>query len=446
VSIDIGDVPIPTISDDPISLPPYRLLLNERIKLQRQVDELLQSGLIISSNSSYASPAFLVNKADGTKRLVIDYRQLNKQVPHQNFLITHMQKIFDCLKGEKFFNIMDMQQGFLNILLGKTDRHKLEFITPCGLYEWTRFPFGYKNSPRKFWKAVAKVLSGLLYLGIINYVDDIINCAKNFDELLTTLEKLLLRIKETGFKLKASKCKFGYFELKILGQIVNREGVKPNPSELDAIKKFPIHKTIKQVRSFLRLSKLFRKFIPHFAKLSTPLTNLTRSSYQKKSSPIIWLEEHQKTFEEIKNKLTKPPLLKYFNPSLKIVIWTDASKIGIAGILLQKNLYEYLQPISYISHLNQCEEKYSAIELELLAIVYVVEQFRTYTYGQHVEIWIDHAPLRYLDNIKTFSVRIQRLKSKFVDFDYIIKYQKGLLNQMCDEECVPKSCIRPPLL
>jgi len=433
-SIDIGDVPIPTISDDPISLPPYRLSLNERCELQRQVDELLQAGLIIPSNSSYASPAFLVNKADGTKRLVIDYRQLNKQVPHQNFPITHMQTIFDCLEGAKFFNIMDMQQGFLNILLGKTDRHKLAFITPCGLYEWTRFPFGYKNSPRQFSKAVAKALSGLLYLGTINYVDDIINYATNFDELLITLEKLLLRIRETGFKLKASKCKFGYFELKILGQIVNREGIKPNPSGLDAIKKFPIPKTIKQVRSFLGLSNFFRKFIPRFAELSTPLTNLTRGSYPKKSSPVKWLEEHQKAFEEIKNKLTNPPLLKHFNPSLKIVIWTDASKIGIAGTLLQRSSDdEYLHPVSYISRrLNQCEEKYSAIELELLAIVYVMEQFRTYTYGQHVEIWTDHAPLRYLDNIKTFSVRIQRLKSKLVDFDYIIKYRKGLLNQVCD--------------
>lgn len=79
--------------------------------------------------------------------------------------------------------------------------------------------FGYKNSPRQFLKAVAKSISGLLYLGTISYIDDIINYAKNFDELFTTLEKLLLRIRETGFKLKASKCKFGYFELKILGQI-----------------------------------------------------------------------------------------------------------------------------------------------------------------------------------------------------------------------------------
>lgn len=433
-SIDIGDVPIPTMSDDPVSLPPYRLSLNEQRELQRQVDELLQAGLIIPSNSSYASPAFLVNKADGSKRLVIDYRQLNKIIPHQNFPITHMQTVFDCLEGTKFFNIMDMQQGFLNILLGKTDRHKLAFITPCGLYEWTRFPFGYKNSPRQFSKAVAKALSGLLYLGTINYVDDIINYATNFDDLLKVLEKLLIRIRETGFKLKASKCKFGYFELKILGQIVNRDGIKPNPSGLDAIRKFPIPKTIKQVRSFLGLSNFFRKFIPRFAELSTPLTNLTRGSYPKKSSPVKWLEEHQKAFEEIKNKLTNPPLLKHFNPSLKIVVWTDASKIGIAGTLLQKSSEdEYLHPVSYISRrLNQCEEKYSAIELELLAIVYVMEQFRTYTYGESVEIWTDHAPLKYLDNIKTFSVRIQRLKSKLVDFDYTIKYRKGLLNQVCD--------------
>ncbi|KAL4103668.1 hypothetical protein QTP88_019019 [Uroleucon formosanum] len=220
-SIDIGYVPILTISDDPISLPSYRLSL----------------GLGL-------------NKADGTKRLVIDYTQYNEVVPYQNFSITHMQTIFDCLEGVKFFNIMYMQQGFLNILLGKTDRHKLAFITPCGLYEWTRFPFGYKNSPCQFSKAVSKALSGLLYLGTINYVDDIINYAKKFDKLLRVLEKLLTRIRETGFKLKASKCKFGYFELKILGLIVNREGIETNPSRIDAIRKFPILKPINRLEAF----------------------------------------------------------------------------------------------------------------------------------------------------------------------------------------------------
>lgn len=156
-----------------------------------------------------------------------------------------MQTIFDSLEGAKFCNIIDMQQGFLNTLLGKTDRHKLVFITPCGLYECTRFPFGYKNSPRQFSKAVAKALSGLLYLGTINYVDDIINYAANFNDLLRVLEKILIRIRETGFKLKASKCKFGYFELKVLGQIVDREFIKPNPSGLDAIRKFPIRQYAK---------------------------------------------------------------------------------------------------------------------------------------------------------------------------------------------------------
>jgi len=432
--IDVGDVPIPTITTDTVNRPPYRLSLTEQNELQRQVNELLEAGLITHSISSYASPAFLVDKADGTKRLVIDYRQLNKQVPHQHFPITHIQTIFDCLEGAKYFNIMDMQQGFLNILLGTTDRHKLAFITPFGLYEWTRFPFGYKNSPRQFSKAVSKALAGLLYLGTINYVDDIINYAKTFEELLLVLEKLLQRIRETGFKLKVSKCKFGYFELKILGQLVNHNGIKPNPEGLAAIKNFPIPKTIKQTRSFLGLCNFFRKFIPRFAEVVSPITDLTRGHYPTKKSPVKWLKIHQSTFENIKELLTSPPLLKHFNPALPIIIWTDASKIGIAGTLLQKNEEDQqLHPISYISRrLKETEERYSAIELELLAIVYTLETFRPYVYGVTIEIWTDHAPLKYLDNIKSLSVKIQRLKSKLIDFDFIIKYRKGLLNQVCD--------------
>lgn len=350
-AIDVGDVPIPTITTEPVNLPPYRLALTEQQELQRQINELLKYGLITQSISSYASPAFLVNKADGTKRLVIDYRRLNKQVPHQNFPITHMQTVFDCLEGAKYFNVMDMQQGFLNILLGTTDRYKLAFITPFGLYEWTRFPFGYKNSPRQFSKAVAKALAGLLYVGTINYVDDIINYAKTFDDLLIVLEKLLQRIRDSGFKLKATKCKFGYFELKILGQIVNQDGVKPNPDGLAAIKNFPIPKTIKQTRSFLGLCNFFRKFIPRFAELISPITDLTRGHYPTKKSPIKWSILHQNAFENLKNHLTSPPLLKHFNPELPIIIWTDASKIGLARTLLQKTK-EDSNCILFISYLG----------------------------------------------------------------------------------------------
>jgi len=118
-AIDIGDVPIPIVSNDPVSLPPFRLSLKK--ELQKQVDEFLEAGLIVSSNSAYASPAFLIDKTDGSKRMVIDYRAINKLIPHKNFPIPHIQKIFDCLEGSVFFNVMDMQNGFLNILLGKSE-------------------------------------------------------------------------------------------------------------------------------------------------------------------------------------------------------------------------------------------------------------------------------------------------------------------------------------
>lgn len=182
------------------------------------------------------------------------------------------------------------------------------------------------------------------------------------------------------------------------------------------------------------MCNFFRKFIPRYAELISPITDLTRGHYPTKKSPIQWSVLHQNAFEKLKNQLTSPRLLKHFNQNLPITIWTDASKIGIAGTLLQKSEEDKrLHPVSFISRrLTTIEEKYSAIELELLAIVFTLETFRTYIYGVEVEIWTDHAPLRYLDNIKTLSVRIQRLKSKIIDFDFIIKYRKGLLNQVCD--------------
>lgn len=201
-----------------------------------------------------------------------------------------------------------------------------------------------------------------------------------------------------------------------------------------AIKKFPIPENIKQTRSFLGLCHFFRKFIPRYAEIIAPITDLTRGHFESKKSRVKWLSKHTETFKILKEKLTKSPVLKHFNPNLPIVIWTDASKIGIASVLLQIDEGdELLHPVSYISRrVNVNEEKYSAIELELLAIIYALETFRPYVYGTHREIWTDHAPLKYLDNLKSLSTKIQRLKSKIIDYDFTLIYRKGRLNEVCD--------------
>ncbi|KAF0711656.1 Retrovirus-related Pol polyprotein [Aphis craccivora] len=194
----------------------------------------------------------------------------------------------------------------------------------------------------------------------------------------------------------------------ILGQIVNQNGVKPNPEGLAAIKNFPTPKTIKQTRSFLGLCNFFRKFIPRYAELISPITDLMRGHHPTKKSPIQWSVLHQNAFEKLKNQLTSPPFLKHFNPNLPITIWTDASKISIAGTKLQKSEEDKrLHPVSFISRrFTTIEEKYSAIELELGTSdsFYIRNISHIYIYGVEVEIWTDHAPLRYLDNIKTLSV------------------------------------------
>lgn len=164
-------------------------------------------------------------------------------------------------------------------------------------------------------------------MGTINYVYDIVNYATTFEELLIILEKLLERIRKTGFKLKPKKWKFGYFELKILWQIVHQYGVKPNEEGLAAIKNFPTPENIKQTRSFLGLCNCFRKFIPRYAEIVAPITDLTRGHYESIKSLVKWLKKHTKTLKILKEKLTNPPLLKHFSPNLPIIIWTDAMRV-----------------------------------------------------------------------------------------------------------------------
>lgn len=436
-------IKIKLIKDTIINLPNFKLSNIERNEVEIQTQELLKAGIIEKSKSAFRNPIFLVGKnlPQGDKkgsipkeyRMVLDYRKLNSIIDKESFPMPLIQNIYDCLAGNKFYSVLDVSSAFYQLALEKDCRPITAFSTQTGHYQFTRLPMGLNNAPALYQAAACKIMSDLNYRNNVCYLDDCVTFGKNFDDYLISLELTLQRFLEYNLKLKPSKCKFGYQELKILGNIIDTKGIRPTEEGLDSIKKFPSPKTIKELRSFLGLANYFRKFIPKFSNISKPLTDLTKGKFKSKKEAIIWKEEHEIAFQELKNKLTNKPVLAHFDENFKTIIVTDGSKKGLGVILQQVNNNNEIHPVSFASKkLTKSENNYSAMELEVLAIGFAFTHFRQYLHGRPVEVWTDHKNLTSLLKIKTESTIVNRLRTKLMGYDINIIYKMGIFNKAAD--------------
>lgn len=310
--VDTDPIEIKLSDSNPVNLRNFKLSLPEIKEIEKQTQELLTAGIIEPSISPYSSPVFLVSKGQpqGTKskhsteyRMVLDYRRINEKTYKEVFPLPIIQNIYDSLSGSKYFSCLDAMSGFHQLKLHENSKEITSFSTSTGHYQFTRLPFGLTNAPHKFQKVMNKIMAGLTYRLNCSYLDDCICFGRTFDEHLISLEETFKRLLKYNLKLKISKCRFGYTQMKVLGNIISGEGIRPTEEGLTAIKKFSSPTTIKQLRSFLGLANYFRRFIPNFSKLAHPLTKLTKGKFKTKKSPIKWTEIHEQAFQQLKNKL-----------------------------------------------------------------------------------------------------------------------------------------------
>jgi hypothetical protein len=193
-------------------------------------------------------------------------------------------------------------------------------------------PFGLTNAPATFQRMMDVVLAGLKWNTCLVYLDDIVVFAPTVSQHLERLETVLQRIDKAGLKLKLSKCSFLEQSLKVLGYIVNSEGLSPDPAKIAAVHDFPTPRTVKEVQGFLGLCSYYRKFVPGFAVLARALSNLT-----KKAQRFVWGEEQQRSFETLKTLLTTPPILAHPRYELPMEVHCDASQYGIGAVLVQQH-------------------------------------------------------------------------------------------------------------
>lgn len=424
---DLVQMKIKLTSDQPVHRQPYRLSHSEQEIVKKKVHELLEAGIIKESDSNYASPVILVKKKNGDSRLCVDYRALNAITVKDRFPIPNIDDQLSKLSGKTYFTSLDMAQGYHQLLVSPEDTHKTAFVTPLGQFEYKRVPFGLANAPSVFMRLINKIVSLVRASTtdscgeILAFLDDLL--LPSFDvksglELLDTVLKILTL---ENLKLNMQKCTFLQTKVTYLGHEISPDGIQPAELKLQAVSKFPTPSNVHEIRQFIGLCSYFRKYIHNFATLARPLTDLT-----KKNSLWNWGVDQNNSFEELKKRLCSKPILALYDPSLPIEIHTDACKLGIAGILLQKQTDESLRPVMYYSRVTSKEESmYHSYELETLAVVESLRRFRVYVVGKHIKIVTDCTAVRATLVKRDLIPRIARWWLFIQDYDMSIEYRPG---------------------
>lgn len=273
----------------PVVSRPYRCSPADRDFLREQVNILKQKGVIRESDSAYASPTLVINQPhhpSTPKRMVHDYRQLNRKTVNTPYPMPIIEDVLDEVTrgGAKIFNVMDIKTAFLSIRVKPEDVHKTAFVTPDGKYEYLRMAFGFCKAPQTMLAVMRRTFSGMKRTA--TYMDDIGQGASEIDEAIDLLEEALRRVVINGLKMDIAKCQIERTEVNFLGYIISAKGRKPDPKRVADVEKFQPQKDAKHLFSFLQFANYFRKFIKDFASTTHPLRKLLH-----KDALFNWTDE-----------------------------------------------------------------------------------------------------------------------------------------------------------
>lgn len=407
----------------PIFLRPHRIPQSQQKIVSDEIESLLKQGIIRHSVSPYNFPLVLVPKkvgSDGKRkhRLCVDFRKLNDVTISDKHPLGNISDILDSLGHSRYFSTLDLASGYLQIALHEDSMEKTGFSSGFGHYEYTRMPFGLKNSGASLQRYLNHILTGLQGLKCLVYLDDIIIFGKNLTDHNSKLQDVLEVLKKYNLKLQPGKCQFLRKEINYLGHIVGRDGLSPDRTKISAVLQIESPKTPKAVKSFLSVANYYRNFIPGFSAITEPMNKLIR-----KDVPFVWSAECEESFVLLKDKLTTPPVLAFPDWEKMFYLTVDASLYALGATLSQ--LHEGKErPICFGSRsLNPAERRYSTIEREYLAIVWAITNYRSYLFGRDFVVYSDHKPLS--GQGKHMPARILKWRMKLSEYSFVIKHKPG---------------------
>ncbi|GJT37035.1 putative reverse transcriptase domain-containing protein [Tanacetum coccineum] len=371
----------------PVARAPYRLAPSEMKELSEQLKELSDKGFIRPSSSPWGAPVLFVKKKDGSFRMCIDYRELNKLTVKNRYPLPRIDDLFDQLQGSSVYSKIDLRSGYHQLRVREEDILKTAFRTRYGHYEFQVMPFERARTQRKHLKIILELL------------------------------------KKEELYAKFSKCEFWIPKVQFLGHVIDSEGIHVDPAKIESIKDWASPKSPTEIRQFLGLAGYYRRFIEGFSKIAKPMTKLTQKKVR-----FEWGDKQEAAFQLLKQKLCSAPILALPEGSEDFIAYCDASKKGLGAVLMQRE-----KVISYASRQLKIHEKnYTTHDLELGAVVFALKIWRHYLYGTKCTVYTDHKSLQHILDQKELNMRQRRWLELLSDYDCDIRYHPGKANVVAD--------------
>lgn len=408
----------------PVAVANCRVPISIKEKVKQKLCDMEKTGVVVKVEepTDWVSRMVTSTKSSGDIRICIDPLALNMALQREMHPLPTIDDVLPELSKARVFSKFDLRNGYWHCELDSDSSELTTFQTPFGRYRWTRLPFGLKVSSEIFQKRLQQSLEGLT--NIICVADDILvygigdcdsEARKSHDDALRCL---LARCQKLGIRLNGQKTALREKEVLFLGHKIGRDGLCADPSKVESIVRMKSPENRQEVMQVAGMVNYLSKFLPHLSDVMRPIRKLTH-----KTVPWEWGDEQQRAFEQMKEIVTKAPILSYYDPNEQLVIQCDASQSGLGCVLMQKG-----RPLSYASRaLTTTEAKYAQIEKEALAILFSVKKFHQYTFGRNVTVMSDHKPLQAIVKkpLCMAPKRLQAMLLKLQEYDVEVVYLPG---------------------
>lgn len=421
----------------PIAFSARRIPFALRKPVENELNRLLKAGIIEKVDPSttaieWATPTVNVNKGNGTVRVCGDFRvTLNPNLIQDQHIMPTFTELTNRLVNGKKFSVIDLKDAYLQMEIAEDCRKYLIIATHLGYFRYKRLPFGISSGPAIYQRYMERLLKDISQVGI--YLDDIIVTGKTESEHRNNLRIVFQRLRQAGIRVKLKKCRFMQESVNYLGHRLDSHGIHPSEEKVEAIKRTPAPKNVKELRSFLGAVNYHETFLPNLHGICSDLHRLSGKNERWK-----WTQKHEDTFQKVKDMLSSTATLVPYDETRSIIIACDASEQGLGAVLLQIMGDKQERPIAYASRtLTEVEKKYAPIDREALALIFGVTKFKMYIWGRHFILRTDHKPLERIfgekrDLPKVINNRLIRWALNMNQYSYKIEYRNGSENVCAD--------------
>jgi hypothetical protein len=409
--------------------PIYNLSQTELAELRKYIDENLAKNFIRHSKSPAGAPILFVKKKDGSLRMCVDYRGLNKVTKKNRYPLPLISGLLDQLGQAKIFTKIDLRGAYNLVRIKEGDEWKTAFRTRYGHFEYNVMPFGLTNAPAVFQHMMNDIFREYLDDFVVIYLDDILIFSKNEEEHEKHVRLILKKLRERGLYAKLEKCLFHQTEMEFLGFVATTEGLKMDPKKVEAIVSWEVPKTVRDVQCFLGFANFYRIFIKNYSQVTAPLTRLTCKD------KLEWGPEAEQAFQNLKTAFTTAPILVHPNFAKAFYLETDASDFALGAVLSQIGEDGKLHPVAFYSRkFSAAEINYEIHDKELLAIVDSFQEWRHFLEGaaHPVTVYTDHKNLEYFMSARVLNRRQARWNMSLSRFDFVINYRPGKQQGLSD--------------